>query len=150
MKIDDREARKIALVWACGYSGDLDDAPDTPKAAAKAATEAEEHGGHIALSDALTVVKAAGYRVSKPKKIKATVPLGLNAVGKPFSPQYDPNYRLRHKPSYGHLRLPYPTSMQWVEDEQWKAHNAHLFRNRPQPESPTNNQNRTEAPRSAS
>jgi hypothetical protein len=54
-------------------------------------------------------------RASKPK-IKATVSLGLNAVGKPFSPQYDPNYRMNYKPSYGHLRWPYPTTMRFVDD----------------------------------
>jgi hypothetical protein len=51
-------------------------------------------------------------RTSKPK---TGTPI-LNAVGKPFSPQYDPNYQLRHKPSYGHLRAPYPTTMRFVDD----------------------------------
>jgi hypothetical protein len=49
-------------------------------------------------------------------KIKATVPLGLNAVGKPFSPQYDPNYRMKYKPSNGHLRAPYGSEMRFVGD----------------------------------
>lgn len=41
---------------------------------------------------------------------------GLNAVGKPFSPQYDPNYRMKYKPSYGHLRAPYGADMKFVGD----------------------------------
>jgi hypothetical protein len=41
---------------------------------------------------------------------------GLNAVGKPFGANYDPNYRMQHKPSYGHLRVPYPTTMRFVDD----------------------------------
>jgi hypothetical protein len=31
-------------------------------------------------------------------------PLGLNAIGKPYSSSFDPGYRLKHKPSYAHLR----------------------------------------------
>ena len=48
------------------------------------------------LTEALAIVKAAGYRVSKPRAKKAK-PLGLNAVGKPYSPQYDPNYRMKYR-----------------------------------------------------
>jgi hypothetical protein len=54
-------------------------------------------------------------RTSKPK-IGTPIPLGLNAVGKPYGANYDPAYRLRHKPSYGHLRAPYPSTMQFVGD----------------------------------
>ena len=45
------------------------------------------------LEQALTIVKAAGYRVSKPRK--RVTALGLNAVGEPYSPNYDPAYKLR-------------------------------------------------------
>jgi hypothetical protein len=38
---------------------------------------------------------------------KQTRSLGLNAIGKPYGANYDPNYRMNHKPSYGHLRWPY-------------------------------------------
>lgn len=62
----------------------------------------------MSLDQALAVVKAAGFRVSKPRtKVKAT---GLNAVGKPFSPQYDPRYRMKHKPTTAHLFKPYGDS----------------------------------------
>jgi hypothetical protein len=40
----------------------------------------------------------------------------LNAVGKPYGANYDPNYRLKYKPSYGHLRYPYPFTMRFVGD----------------------------------
>jgi len=43
-------------------------------------------------------------------------PLGLNAVGRPYGENYDPNYKMRHKPSYGHLRQPYGPSMRFVGD----------------------------------
>jgi hypothetical protein len=46
----------------------------------------------------------------------------LNAVGKPFSASYDPNYRLKHKPSSAHLRWPNPTTMRFVGD----PYNANL------------------------
>ena len=49
-------------------------------------------------------------------KSKANGSLGLNAVGKPYSANYDPNYRMNYRPSYGHLRSPYPSSMKFVGD----------------------------------
>src|SRR5262245_33205452 len=47
---------------------------------------------------------------------KATTPLGLNAVGKPYSENYDPHYRMNYRPSYGHLRSPYPATMKFIGD----------------------------------
>jgi hypothetical protein len=40
----------------------------------------------------------------------------LNAVGKPYGENYDPHYKLRHKPRTGHLRHPYPSTMKFVGD----------------------------------
>ena len=48
------------------------------------------------LEQALACVRAAGFRVSKAKEKKLI--LGLNAVGKPYSEQYDPNYRMKYHP----------------------------------------------------
>lgn len=49
------------------------------------------------LQQAISVVKAAGYKVSAPRaKAKATRP-ALNAIGRPFSPLYDPHYRMKYK-----------------------------------------------------
>jgi hypothetical protein len=53
--------------------------------------------------------------------------LGLNAIGKPYSTSYDPNYRLKHKPSSAHLRWPYPTSMRFVGDPPNYYPNMHCF-----------------------
>jgi hypothetical protein len=63
--------------------------------------------------------RATQERASKPraKKIKTNGAPKFNAVGKPYSPQYDPNYKLRHKPSRAHLRWPYPSTMRFVGDE---------------------------------
>lgn len=47
------------------------------------------------LEQALAVVKAAGFRVSKPKA-KAATPR-LNALGLPMSASYDPNYRMKYR-----------------------------------------------------
>jgi len=77
-------------------------------------------------------------------------PLGLNAVGKPYSSSFDPNYRLKYKPSYAHLRWPNPTSMRFVGDppnydanlrcfvdeemrEQWAQREAQRGKRRPKP-----------------
>ena len=53
---------------------------------------------------------------------------GLNAIGKPYSSSYDPNYRLKHKPSHGHLRVPYPTTMRFVDDPLSYDPNLRCFR----------------------
>jgi hypothetical protein len=58
-------------------------------------------------------------------------PLGLNAVGKPYSASYDPKYRLKYKPSYGHLRWPYPTTMRFVGDHPNYDPNLRCFRGDP-------------------
>jgi hypothetical protein len=42
---------------------------------------------------------------------------GLNCLGKPYSPSFDPHYKMKHKVGYGHLRVPYPTTMRFVGDE---------------------------------
>jgi len=66
------------------------------------------------LTEALATVKAAGYRVSKPRKKNGASLGGLNAVGKPFSPQYDPNYRRRTPlTSINRLLVPYGNDMQF-------------------------------------
>lgn len=50
----------------------------------------------IELRQAIAAVEAAGYRVVKPRKAKAERP-ALNAIGKPFGANYDPNYRMRYR-----------------------------------------------------
>ena len=54
--------------------------------------------------------------------------LGLNAIGKPYGANYDPNYRMNHKPSYAHLRWPYPTTMRFVGDPSNYDPNTRSFR----------------------
>jgi hypothetical protein len=106
------------------YVGHLEKFGDTPcfKTAdgAKAACEADhaERRSPTSLDEALAVVKAAGYRISKPRtKVKFENGRTLNAVGKPFSPSYGPKYRLKFKPRTGHLFAPYPTTMRFVGDD---------------------------------
>jgi hypothetical protein len=71
------------------------------------------------LDEALAVVRAAGYRVSKPRmKRQPALKPTLNAIGKPYSPQYDPKYRLKYKLSTGHLRAPY--NGPFVADPDWQ------------------------------
>ena len=58
-----RTLEETEFVWTCGYSGRDDTLPT--------ASETKAAGGHVTdqkiLGEALAVVKAAGYRVSKPK-----------------------------------------------------------------------------------
>ena len=67
----------------------------------------------LSLSEALTIVKAAGYRVTKPKT-KAP-PRTLNAIGKPYGANYDPNYRMKYRTSLAFLYKPMPTNTPWVQ-----------------------------------
>ena len=66
----------------------------------------------LSLSEALTIVKAAGYRVTKPKT-KAP-PRTLNAIGKPYGANYDPNYRMKYRTSLAFLLRPMPANTPWV------------------------------------
>lgn len=49
------------------------------------------------LEQALAAVKAAGYRVTKPKAKKATAKPKFNALGLPMSASYDPNYKMKYR-----------------------------------------------------
>jgi hypothetical protein len=49
----------------------------------------------MTIQEAIELIQAAGYRVSRPRKVKPTIS-ALNAIGKPYSPQYDPNYRMKY------------------------------------------------------
>lgn len=51
----------------------------------------------VRVLEAIALLRSEGYRVSAPRAPKAIVP-ALNAVGKPYSPQFDPNYRMKYKP----------------------------------------------------
>jgi hypothetical protein len=67
-----------------------------------------------AVPAAIALLEAHGYRVTKPKApapkapaAKANGKPALNAIGKPYSPQFDPRYRVKHKTSSAHLFKPY-------------------------------------------
>jgi len=49
------------------------------------------------LEEALAVVRTAGFKVTKPRAKKVTAPLGLNAIGKPYGTNFDPNYKMRYR-----------------------------------------------------
>lgn len=57
----------------------------------------------MSITEAIALCEANGYRVSKPKAAKKVAPC-LNAIGRPFSPSYDPNYKMKYKPK----RYAYP------------------------------------------
>ena len=71
---------------------------------------------------ALAIVKRHGYYVSKPRArvviATATIPVTkLNAVGKPYSPQYDPNWK-RKTPltSIKRLYAPYGQHVRFTQE----------------------------------
>jgi hypothetical protein len=67
----------------------------------------------MTIEQALAVLKENGYRVSKPKP--KPISQTINAVGKPFSPSYDPNYRMKYRAgSTAHLFVPYGKSMRFT------------------------------------
>lgn len=74
------------------------------------------------LQEALTIVKAAGYKVTAPRAAKQKMvdqrrATGCNALGLPLSPLYDPNYKVKNKPpSIARLFAPYGKYMQFVPD----------------------------------
>jgi hypothetical protein len=73
------------------------------------------------LEQALAIVTAAGFRVRKPKRRPKGSRTALNAIGQPYSPQFDPKYRIRHEPRTGHLFFPYSANMRFVGDDPPKA-----------------------------
>lgn len=86
-----------------------------------ALTRINEHREQ-SISDALELLKAEGYRISKPKapkKPKAEAPK-LNAVGKPYSPSYDPNYKMKYKPSNKIPHIPADPCTQRQEYNAWR------------------------------
>jgi hypothetical protein len=63
----------------------------------------------------IAFLKALGFRVTKPKA-KAKRPL-LNAIGKPFGANYDPNYKMKHRlPPISRLCKPMPRNTPWKSD----------------------------------
>ena len=67
--------------------------------------------------------------------MKATTPR-LNAIGRPYGENFDPNYRMNYRPSYGHLRHPYGSSMRFVDDPVPKADNGRRPSRRQPPPAP--------------
>jgi len=49
------------------------------------------------IQDAIACLEANGYRVTARKTAKPVKPLGLNAIGKPYSALYDPRYRMKYR-----------------------------------------------------
>jgi hypothetical protein len=73
-----------------------------------------DHDPATMLQSALVLVKAAGYRVSKPRATKTTERPTLNCLGLPMSPNYDPNWK-RKTPLTSIARLSAPQNWSaWV------------------------------------
>lgn len=66
------------------------------------------------IQEAIALLKANGYRVTKPapRKAKPT----LNAVGRPFGALYDPNYKIKTPlTKINRLLAPMPRDTKWVQ-----------------------------------
>jgi len=48
------------------------------------------------LDDAIACLKANGYKVSKVRGLQARH-LGMNAIGRPYSPDFRPTYRMKYR-----------------------------------------------------
>lgn len=80
------------------------------------------------LAEAIAICERAGYTVHQgacTSAKKETVKLrkrmernGLNAIGRPYGPGFDPKYRMKHKPSFAHLFKPQP-SVVGISAERW-------------------------------
>jgi len=66
------------------------------------ATTAKNPDWHaVALALCAALVSQKGAALPRPRRVKnnaSTTTPRLNAVGKPYSPSYDPNYRMKYKP----------------------------------------------------
>jgi hypothetical protein len=65
---------------------------------------------------------------------KQTRPLGLNAVGKPYGPGFDPAYRMKHIVSTAHLRSVYARIKFVGEPERSDIWRLHPERKLPEPQ----------------
>jgi hypothetical protein len=85
---------------------------------------------HTHLTEQVTTLGSAerSLRSASPPVRFVQPPYKLNAIGKPYSANYSPNYRMNHRPSYGHLRAPYPTTMRFVGDPPNYDPNLRCFR----------------------
>lgn len=83
------------------------------------------------IAEAIALVEGSGYRVVKTRKprAKAEKPT-LNVLGKPISPQYDPNWKMRMKltsinrlfaASQYMLKDGKPVRRQWYERDEYEA-----------------------------
>jgi hypothetical protein len=65
----------------------------------------------------IAALEAQGFRVTKRRgrAIVTAPPLGLNAVGKPYGANYDPNYRMRiPRTTVARLYKPMPADTRWA------------------------------------
>jgi hypothetical protein len=78
-----------------------------------------DHDPAAMLQSAVALVKAAGYRVSKPRQRVQETPK-LNCLGLPMSPLYDPNWK-RKTPLTSIARLSSPQKMPMTQEQlAWK------------------------------
>jgi hypothetical protein len=65
--------------------------------------------------------------------MKSVAPPSLNAIGKPYSASYDPNYRVKYAASTGHLRFPY-RRIKFVGEELRETQRGTQRRHKQQPQ----------------
>lgn len=71
----------------------------------------------MTIDQAISLLKSNGYRVTRPRGAVDRATLGLNAIGKPYGANFDPNYRIRTPlTSIRRLSAPYSGNMRFVPD----------------------------------
>jgi len=66
----------------------------------------------VTLNETIASLERQGYRVSKPRRHR-TAP-SVNAIGKPMSPLYDPNYKMKvPRTSIARLLAPMPAETKY-------------------------------------
>jgi hypothetical protein len=104
--------RGTAPAGSYPYRRDPQTGLSTAQPASKPTPEAAKDPAAM-LASALELVKAAGYRVNKPRAVKATARPTLNCLGLPMSPNYDPNWK-RKTPLTSISRLYAPQNFAFV------------------------------------
>jgi hypothetical protein len=70
------------------------------------------------IEDAIACLKASGYRVTKARAARVETTPVLNAIGKPYGSNFDPNYRMKYKPR---RYAPGGGSVNGISPQRWTA-----------------------------
>lgn len=71
----------------------------------------------MSITDAIALLTANGYRVSKARPKRTAAVPALNAIGRPYGPNYDPHYKIKTPlTSIARLRAP-QSGIRFVQED---------------------------------